>query len=646
MDDRPGASGDDAMHSAESLEEGLPDLSYLESLVSDSGGVVWEFNWSTGAFTYVSASVADLLGYPREAWLAPRFWLERLHPDDAEWAPQYCQRCTADRKNHQFSYRMIHANGSVVWVNEIVSVDVDKGLEGCLRGLMIDITEQKRIEERLDASDQHFRDITSKVGLLAVQLDAAGTITWANEPAQRLLAQQGDLIGRYFISLLEPDQRERAAAAFNERVGAGGSTGGFELPVRAADGSRRIVRWNSTNLYGTHGALTGVVSIGEDVTERAAFEREIARKAEEFDAIFTLSRDLFFRMNAAGYITAYSAPNERDLYAPPSAFLHRRYTEALPPHLAEVLRSGVSDCHATGALVTLTYQMQIGDRQSEWEARFLPLRDGDTAIITRDITETVAARRALTQSRDRLADLLGALDCGVILVDGATGDLKLVNRPTEALFGYEHDELLGRTTRVLHVSDEAYQRLNVSIADALQAGDLYATELTLVRKDGSRFTAEVSVRSLSGPGGDRLGTIRDISSRKAADEILRDSEQRMRSIVMSAPFGMLFFRVEDDRLLFAGANAAADRLLGTAHADLVGSDAHDVFPLLEEETEILQALRRVAREGGAWHADTAAFGAAPAAATRTVDAFQVRGGEVAVAFTEAGRDAGDLAARP
>lgn len=219
--DEPHSSSAPAYPESGLGESCSPPHDYLESLVNTVGGVVWEFDWPTGAFTFVSDGAESLLGFPKAQWLSPGFWLERLHPDDASWAPAFCQRSTSERKDHEFSYRLIHADGSIVWVRDIVTVDPDMGIDGRLRGLIVDITAQKRAEERLASSEMRFREILEKVGVLAVQLDVTGTITYANETVQRLLGDDS-LVGRPFFELLEPAAREHALAAFNSRLASGG----------------------------------------------------------------------------------------------------------------------------------------------------------------------------------------------------------------------------------------------------------------------------------------------------------------------------------------------------------------------------------------------------------------------------------------
>ena len=129
------------------LHDSLLDGSHYAELVASVDGIVWELDARSQQFTFVSNQAERLLGYPRQEWYRPGFWVDHLHPDDRLWASQFCERATAERRNHDFEYRMIAADGRTVWLRDIVNVMVDAGHVTRLRGVMVDITEQKRAEE-------------------------------------------------------------------------------------------------------------------------------------------------------------------------------------------------------------------------------------------------------------------------------------------------------------------------------------------------------------------------------------------------------------------------------------------------------------------------------------------------------------------
>ena len=75
-------------------------------------GIVWEADARTVAFTFVSQQAERLLGYPVERWLTePTFWQDHMHPDDRRWAVPFCAVATAEKRPHEFEYRMLAAMG-------------------------------------------------------------------------------------------------------------------------------------------------------------------------------------------------------------------------------------------------------------------------------------------------------------------------------------------------------------------------------------------------------------------------------------------------------------------------------------------------------------------------------------------------------
>jgi two-component system sensor histidine kinase UhpB len=100
---------------------------------------------------YISPQIEHILGYPRDAWLAEdELWLRVLHPDDAERMTEEDANARRDLVPLTAQYRMIGRDGRVVWVSEKSAVVEDEDT-GTLywQGVMVDITEQKRVEREL-----------------------------------------------------------------------------------------------------------------------------------------------------------------------------------------------------------------------------------------------------------------------------------------------------------------------------------------------------------------------------------------------------------------------------------------------------------------------------------------------------------------
>ncbi|MEI2582040.1 hybrid sensor histidine kinase/response regulator [Scytonema sp. PRP1] len=123
--------------------------------------IPWEADATTGNFTYVGPQTVEILGYPLLDWYTDNFWADHIHPEDREWTIKHCIECSLSLENYEFEYRMLAADGRVVWLYDIVNVVRGEDGPQILRGFMIDISDRKHAEqerEQLLAREQASRE--------------------------------------------------------------------------------------------------------------------------------------------------------------------------------------------------------------------------------------------------------------------------------------------------------------------------------------------------------------------------------------------------------------------------------------------------------------------------------------------------------
>jgi len=143
-----------------------------QALLESAGAIPWELNLQSKKFTYIGPQAVDILGYPVESWTDFDFWAGRIHPEDAEWAVRFCLDATMRSENHEFEYRMMAADGRVVWLRDIVNIIQGKGGPEKLRGFMLDITARKKAEEErerlITELQEAIQNIKALKGLLPI----------------------------------------------------------------------------------------------------------------------------------------------------------------------------------------------------------------------------------------------------------------------------------------------------------------------------------------------------------------------------------------------------------------------------------------------------------------------------------------------
>jgi PAS domain S-box-containing protein len=140
----------------------------IYSLLQSIEGIVWEADAELGLFTFISDRIRTILGFSPEDWLGrPGFWESCIHPDDRNVIAGYKELLNGDCKNRSFEYRIIRADGHIVWIRDRVSITFREGKPFLLRGIMLDITVTERLQE-IERLEGHILRLNSE---LIVPLD-------------------------------------------------------------------------------------------------------------------------------------------------------------------------------------------------------------------------------------------------------------------------------------------------------------------------------------------------------------------------------------------------------------------------------------------------------------------------------------------
>ena len=254
----------------------------FRDLVNSVEGIVWEADATTFQFLFVSNQAERILGEPVARWLSePTFWKDHLHPDDREWAVSFRDRATGEKRDHDFEYRMIAADGSVVWLRDLVTVVVDEERAARLRGVMVDITGRRRAEAAL-REQAGLLDLTHDTIFVR---DMNDVITYWNRAAEELYGwTAADAVGSIPHRLMQtvfPAPLEQIRA---ELLGAGRWEG--ELVQTRADGSRVVAasRWSLQR--DEEGRPRAILETNNDITKRKEAEARLRESEQRYRYIF------------------------------------------------------------------------------------------------------------------------------------------------------------------------------------------------------------------------------------------------------------------------------------------------------------------------------------------------------------------------
>jgi diguanylate cyclase (GGDEF)-like protein/PAS domain S-box-containing protein len=277
-----------------------------EDLVNSLAGVIWEQELPGRRLTFISRRVESLLGYPVRDWLGdPGFWLGHILAEDRDQVAVHSDAVVAAAGSGESVYRMLAADGRIIWVRDHYSVAVFEGKPAKVRGVLVDITPLKRTEEltRLMAVVAEDANRTSSVDeALQVGIDNICSVTgWPVGHAW--IVAEGHVDGQQPASLVcspiwhlrDPERFEpfrRTTESFPSRVGEGLAgralkSARITLTDRTATTPGTFVRQQAAEAVGLPSGIAVPVRVGEAVVAVLEFfaDRPIDADAELSQAL-------------------------------------------------------------------------------------------------------------------------------------------------------------------------------------------------------------------------------------------------------------------------------------------------------------------------------------------------------------------------
>jgi PAS domain S-box-containing protein len=404
-----------------------------------------------------------------------------------------------------------------------------------------DITNRKRAEEALKESEQRLNAAQriAKVGDITWNVET-GDVAWSDALYDLMQYDKSEKIdfSKVNAEIHHPDDLERVNKWLNDCIASGSDEiTPNEYRVIRKDGKILFVHTVGVIRRGVGNQVTVFITL-QDITNRKLAEEALRESEEKFRTLFeSMAPGVFYQRSDGILIDANPAALSmfgltreqfmgRDSYDPRWKVVSES-GELLPAeqHPSMIaLRSGkmVRDL-VVGVYNPKRDVMRWLSTNAEPQFRTGDATPYQVFVTMYDITERKRAEDALRESHDRFETTIASLDDAVLLVDPVTHLISECNDATTRIFGYSHEELVGRGTGFLHVDPAHLEQFGREASATYENPGYYRREFHMRRKDGGVFPTEHFVRPIKDPNGRILyvvSVVCDITERKKAEETI------------------------------------------------------------------------------------------------------------------------------
>ena len=450
-----------------------------------------------------------------------------------------------------------------------------------------DITEQKKAEHALRDSEDKYRTMFDTMTQGVIYVSEKGRIISANSAAEKISGisfseAKGKTIAELNIKAVHEDGSDFPVEARPLQVALRTGTQIKNKVMAVFNKIEKQFRW--VNITAIPKFRPGedkpfeVYCIAEDITE----EKEAERKQAKLSAVIETTPDLAgladenataVYLNKAGRkmagiskkedITKYKIPDFHPKWA-----AEKVKKEGIPIAIKKGSWSGETAILDREGKITPVLQVILSHKNPDGSIAYF-------STVAHDISERKKSEEKLRESEEKYRMFVNTSPDTVITTD-MKAKITFASSRTLDYFGYKPEELLEMNSFDLIVPEEREKAIK-AFQNTLKKGFVRNAEFTLLKKDGSKFIAEINaaiIKDVRGEPKTLISTMRDITERKEAEEALKTSENKFRQFFENEP---AYAYMVSPKGLIIDINKAALKALGYDKKELVGRPIQTIY---------------------------------------------------------------------
>jgi len=480
------------------------------------------------------------------------------------------------------------------------------GQDGAVMGFIEiseDITERKRSEEALRQSEEKYRTIIENIQESYFENDLAGNFTFVNDTLCRNIRYtREELLGMNFRQYTDETTAERMYQLYSAVYRTGEPIKILDEEIIRKDGTIVVNELSVSLIRDAEGKPIGFRGIARDITERRWAEEVLRRSEEKYRTILENITEGYFENDLRGNFI-FLNDSLLEIYGyTRDELLHMNYRQYMDEENAQKVYQAYNKVYTTGKPEReIQYEITRKDGIRRYcENSVSLIRDAARKPVgfrgvARDITERQQAEEALRQSEEKYRTILDNMLDGYTEVD-LSGKITFTNKSAFKILGWTEEEFSGMNYKN-YTSPEKTKKIFEIYNKVYRTGEpATLVEYEVITKDGKPLIIEGTVTLMRDKSGKPIGfrcLSRDITKRRQAEEALRQSEEKYRTIIESIEDA---YSENDLRGNFTFFNDSLCRMLGYTKDELTHMNYRDYMDE-ENAQKVFQIYNRVYTTG-------------------------------------------------
>lgn len=334
-------------------------------------------------------------------------------------------------------------DGTLLFIEDHSVPTYENGKLVRVDGVLRDVTEKKSAEDAKQRERILLRTLIDNFPHAIYVKDSNYKTIIANPASLKYtgLPSEADVIGKTDFDVYPLEEAEKFFTDDQKVIRDGQPVLNREESLIDVEGKKHWLLTSKIPLRDQNGAITGLVGVGMDVTERKMIDEALRQSEAELRALFNSMNDVILVLGRDGKFLKAAPAKDTLLYRPAAEIVGKTNREIFPKEQSDFFMSIIEKTLATNTAQNVEYAINIRGKEKWRAAAVSPMSEDSVLWVARDITERKQMEREITESERKYRELVENALVGVYKTT-VDGEFIYANKAMADILEYDSPQMM------------------------------------------------------------------------------------------------------------------------------------------------------------------------------------------------------------